>query len=353
MRNACWVILVSCLLIRQAAACDIFVDNVGGDDKNNGLHAQSQGDTGSPVRTIAKALRLARAGDRIVLANSDQPYCECVALVGTRHSGAARLMPFILDGNGATLDGSAAIPADGWTHFRDNIFRFRPKALFQPVLFVSGRAIQPLPLPQTTVSPPRLEPLQWCAIAGAIYFAVEASRLPPDYKLSFAELPTGITLYQVDQVVIRNLTIRGFRADGVAAAVGARNVVLDNVTCTANGQSGVSVRGGAQVEIESCKLAGNGQSQLLTFSNSETHLLASELANDTARGWVDQGGRVYLGPKRIEGGKKSIRPDDAPMPSEAKKAIEGLSEKPSPPAPLPKGAGSFRKATDKGDRNAT
>ena len=162
-------------------------------------------------------------------------------------------------------------------------------------MFLNGRAIPPLPLPQATAFPPRLEPLQWCAIEGAIYFAVEASRLPPDYKLSYAELPTGITLYQVDQVVIRNLTIRGFRADGVAAAVGARNVVLDNVTCTANGQSGVCVQGGAQVEIESCKLAGNGQSQLLTLPNSETHLLASELANDTARGMGRSGRPGLLG----------------------------------------------------------
>ena len=130
--------------------------------------------------------------------------------------------------------------------------------MIQPVLFLDGRAIQPRPLPQATAYPPKLEPLEWCAIEGAIYFAVEAGRLPPDYKLSYAQLPTGITLYQVDQVVIRNLTIRGFQADGVAAAVGARNVVLDNVTCTANGQSGVCVRGGAQVTIESCKLAGNG-----------------------------------------------------------------------------------------------
>ncbi len=259
MRKVCWVVIASCLLAGKAAARDIFVDNAGGNDKNNGLHAQNQGDTGSPVRTIAKALRLAAAGDRIVLAKSGQPYRECVSLVGTRHSGAGRLLPFILDGNGATLDGSAPIPADGWTHFRDNIFRFRPKTLIQPVVFLNGRPIPPLPLPQATAYPPRLEPLQWCAIEGAIYFAVQSSKLPPDYKLSYAELPTGITLYQVDQVVIRNLTIRGFQADGVAAAVGARNVVLSNVTCTANGQSGVCVQGGAQVEIESCKLAGNGQ----------------------------------------------------------------------------------------------
>jgi hypothetical protein len=333
MRNVCWVAIVSCLLAGKAAGRDIFVDNVGGDDKNFGLHAQNQGDAPSPVRTIAKALRLARSGDRIVLANSEQPYRECVALVGTRHSGVTPLMPFILEGNGATLDGAAAIPAEGWTHFRDNIFRFRPRTLIQPVLFLRGRAIQPRPLPQATAYPPRLEPLEWCAIEGAIYFAVEAARLPSDYKLSYAQLPTGITLYEVDQVVIRDLTIRGFQADGVAAAAAARNVVLDNVTCTANGQSGVCVGGGAQVTIESCKLAGNGGAgamcpwsacgaQLLTRPNSETRLLASELANDTARGWVDQGGRVYLGLKKIEGGRKSIRPDEAPRPPEAKKAIE-------------------------------
>ena len=320
MRSVCWVAIVSCLLVGKAAARDIFVDNAGGNDKNNGRHAQNQGDTASPVRTIAKALRLARAGDRIVLAKSGQPYRECVALVGTRHSGAARLLPFILDGNGATLDGSAPIPAGGWTHFRDNIFRFRPKTLIQPVLFLNGRPISRVPLPQATAYPPRLEPLHWCAIEGAIYFAVQSSKLPPDYNLSYAELPTGITLYQVDQVVIRNLWIRGFQADGVAAAA-ARNVVLHNVACTANGQSGVCVQGGSQVEIESCKLLGNGQSQLLTLPNSETQLLASQLLNDTARGWVDQGGRVYLGSKRIEGGMKAIAPEDAPKP-DAKKTAE-------------------------------
>ena len=314
MRNACWVVVASCLLAGEAAGRDIFVNNAGGDDKNSGLHAQNQGDLTGPVRTIAKALRLARTSDRIELANSGLPYRECVALVGARRSGAAARMPFVLDGNGAVLDGSAAIPADGWTHYRDNIFRFLPKSMIRPVLFLDGRAIQPLPLPQATAFPPRLKPLAWCAIEGAVYFAVESGKLPPDYKLSCAQLPTGITLYQVDQVVVRNLTIRGFQADGVAAAVGARRVVLDNVTCTANGQSGVCVQGGAQVEIDSCKLAGNGQSQLLTLADSETRLLASELADDTARGWVDQGGRVYLGSKRVQGGKRAVRPDDAPKP---------------------------------------
>ena len=79
---------------------------------------------------------------------------------------------------------------------------------------------------------------------------------------------------------------------------------MQNVTCTANGQRGVCVGGGADVAIDACKLFGNGHAQLLTCVNSETHLDSSTLSNDTAAGWVDQGGRVYLGTKRIEGGMK-------------------------------------------------
>ena len=315
MRKLYWTATVCCLLIGQAAARDIFVDNIGGNDRNDGRHSRNEGDTGSPVRTIAKALRLAQSGDRIVLAKSVEPYRECLSLVGTRHSGAGQQLPFILEGNGATLDGSAPIPADGWTFFRDNIFRFHPSRLIRPVVFFKGRSIRPLPVPKATDFPPRLEPLQWCAIAGTIYFAVDHHHLPADYKLSYAALPTGITLYQVQQVVIRHLTIRGYQADGIAAAAGARDVVLEKVTCTANGQGGVSVGGAAQVAIEACKLFGNGQSQLLTEADSETHLLASSLVNDTARGWVDRGGKVYLGTRLIEGGRKSIQPAEAPMPA--------------------------------------
>jgi hypothetical protein len=303
MRSATWAAIAVCLLSGRAAARDVFVDNVGGDDKNTGLHARGASDLTGPVRTIAKALRLAEAGDRVVLAKNEEPYHECVSMVGARHSGSAPMLPFILEGNGATLDGSSPIPQDGWTHYRDDIFCFRPPTLTQAVLFFQGRSISPLPLPRSTAFPPRLEPMQWCSLEGAIYFAVGRHYLPRDYKLSYAELPTGITLYRVRQVVIRNLTIKGYQADGVSAAAEARDVVLENVACTANGQRGVCVGGAAQVALDACKLFGNGQSQLMTCANSETHLLSCSLSDATAPGWVNQGGRVYSATKRIENGR--------------------------------------------------
>src|SRR5690349_19122935 len=79
-----------------AHARDIYVDNVAGDDRNVG--AQPVGgavDTG-PVRTIGRALWIAHAGDRIVLAKNADPYREMVCLIGPRNSGIEDL-PFIIE----------------------------------------------------------------------------------------------------------------------------------------------------------------------------------------------------------------------------------------------------------------
>ena len=66
MRNAYWPLIVQFLtvlglLANRAAAREIYVNNLAGDDKNTGLHAQTSGDTMSPVRTIAKRCDWPRA----------------------------------------------------------------------------------------------------------------------------------------------------------------------------------------------------------------------------------------------------------------------------------------------------
>ena len=53
-----------------AFARDIYVDNTTGDDRRGGTISTSQGNLG-PCRSIAKALRIAKFGDRIVLASTD------------------------------------------------------------------------------------------------------------------------------------------------------------------------------------------------------------------------------------------------------------------------------------------
>ena len=83
----------------------IYVNNIAGSNRNSGAIDINQGDGDGPLRTIAAALNRANRSDHISLANTGMPYQECIALQGSRHSGAA-FAPFVLDGNGATLSGS-------------------------------------------------------------------------------------------------------------------------------------------------------------------------------------------------------------------------------------------------------
>lgn len=314
MRILCSFLALA-LLAGPAAARNIYVSNVSGDDRHSGSQAANQADDNGPVRTIAKALRSAQGGDRIVLEATGQPYRESVTLTGSRHSGFSNC-PLTIEGNGAVLDGSLAIPDGHWQHYRDNIFRFRPPHMGPQQLLLEGQPPPRVQVRNEADSVPDMDPGKWCSHRGYIYFAVSANKLPSGYKLTYAELPTGFTLYQVNFVRIANLTIRGFRLDGVHVLSSGQQIVLSGATCTGNGRTGVTVGGASQVELDACLLGHNGSAQLLTARYGETHIYNSTLEGNTAPGWVDHGGLVYLGRKKVGGGMQAIQPgvEKAPQP---------------------------------------
>lgn len=294
-------LVVPLLLAAPAAGRDIHVDNLAGDDSFTGHHLENLPDRSGPVRTLAKALRLARGGDRIVVAKTDQPYRESISLVGSRHSGYPR-QPFVIEGNGATLDGSAPVPPDAWEHYRGAVFRFRPPRMGDQQLFLDDRPPVRVPVSRMFDTPPKLQPLEWCLHQGQILFCVEADKLPKDYNLSYARQQTGITLFHVRHVAIVNLTVQGFRLDGINAHNSAGGVYLGGVTSRGNGRSGITVGGASKVEIGVSVLGSNGRAQLLTLPYSETLVRNSQLFSKTAPAWVDQGGRTYIDGKQLKGG---------------------------------------------------
>ena len=105
-----------CLLLlwspMPAAARDIFVDNVVGNDRAAGRQPRQAADGTGPVRTIREALGRARTSDTIVLANTRQPYRESISVVGSCRSGTAE-EPFTIRGNGAILERIGPRAADG------------------------------------------------------------------------------------------------------------------------------------------------------------------------------------------------------------------------------------------------
>ncbi|MCR4412841.1 MAG: hypothetical protein NUV77_10510 [Thermoguttaceae bacterium] len=296
---SCAAITVALAMVPPADARDIYVNNALGDDRSRGERLDP-GETG-PVRTIGRALYLALPGDRIVLANTGKPYHESVTLTGSRHSGSGA-GPFVIDGNGAILDGSAPVPPAAWEHYRGVMFRFRPPHTEFQQLLLDGKPLPQVPVDARAADPPRLDPLQWCMHRGMIYFGVHPTKLPDNYPLSYAHHQVGITLFHVRQVVIQDLVVQHFQTDGINAFNSAREVTLLRVVSRGNGRAGIAVGGASLASVDHCLLGNNGAAQLLSLPYSETHVHQGELLANTAPGWVHAGGKAFFDGTPREGG---------------------------------------------------
>jgi hypothetical protein len=287
-----WTLLAIVLgFATHTLARDIFVSNAAGDDRHDGRYQQAVLPGAGPVRSIAKALRLAAAGDRIVIQNTGQPYREALSLIGSRHGGSLR-GPLVIEGNGATIDGSTPIADEAWTLLSDDVFACRPARLGQQQLFLDGVAARRRPAVRESANPPALAPLEWCFWRGQILFRVEPGRLPQEYLPSCCGLQTGITLYYVNDVLLRDLVVRGFGVDGIAVHDVVRETRLERISSQDNGLAGFSVRGASWVELDACSAAGNGQAQLRVEEFARVWAFGCRFSPDTAPAIKRQGGEL-------------------------------------------------------------
>ncbi|HZZ73707.1 MAG TPA: right-handed parallel beta-helix repeat-containing protein [Pirellulales bacterium] len=291
---------VACGRLPACVASDIYVDNVGGDDLLDGTAPTKPGDRIGPVRTIAKAVRISGAGDRIILQPNPEPYRENFTLFGANHSGLNSDHPFVLEANGAILDGSAPAPGLLWEHYQGEVFRFAPPRLAYQQLFLDGRPAVRRFFDNANGKFPNLQPKEWFLSDTYIYFRAEKDKLPGDYRLSYAAQQTGVTLYRVHDVAIFDLTVQGFQQDGICAHDGVRQTLLANVNCRGNGRAGIAVMNASQLDIADSLVGDNGFAQILFEGYSETHLTQCQILNNTAPPFVRRGGRLFIDGKPFE-----------------------------------------------------
>lgn len=280
-------------LAASASARDVYVDNAAGDDRAMGRYPSNVAQLEGPVRTIAKALRLAQFGDRIILAKNDEPYRESVSLIGERHSGYDTI-PFTIEGNGATLDGSWPVPPDAWRFVRGELFAFQPPRLGYQMLFLDGRPMVRKPATSLNWAVPYLEPMEWTFAAGEIYVSMMPREIPHTANLSYAALPTAFMLLYVHDVRINNLIVQGFQTDGINAHDCVRNARFNGVTARGNGRSGITVSGGSRVQLDGCTLGDNGVTQLLCEAYSVTYVDDSDLIANTGPGYTIDHARLFI-----------------------------------------------------------
>ncbi|MEW4561198.1 right-handed parallel beta-helix repeat-containing protein [Bremerella sp. JC770] len=299
-----------------ARGADIFVDNVRGDDRNRGSSAEFSTGENGPISSITKALRIAHKGDRIILSNTGVPYRESITLQGGNNSGWATT-PFTIVGNGAILDGRAPVPVDGWKHVRGDVYCFAPTYKTYQQLYLDERPAKRVTIEDTSQLD-TLQPLEWCLTDGMILFRTEKDRGPGSYRLSFSARRTGITLYEVRNVKILDLTVQGFQLDGINVHSNCYDIELAGITSRGNGRSGVSVGGASRATLVRSLLGDNGVAQLRGEGFSKTLVVDSTLLENTAPATFRQDAKITIDGQEVS---------DAPA------AAQALRLRPRPDAP--------------------
>jgi Right handed beta helix region len=257
-------------------ATDLYVDNLRGSNAFDGRSARPSSDTNGPTKTIGRALKLAQTGDRIVIANNGVPYYEGVSLVGRRNSGFSGL-PFAIVGNGAVLDGSRPVGPRMWRLVGTDLWKLVPwrKGHFQ--LILNDKPVPEFRLLKRPDSLPAIPVGRWFAWKGAIYYHVAKRQDPAQQPFRYAYQSVGITLYEVRNVYIADLTLKYFRLDGVNAHDRCRQVTLENIKSTGNGRAGIAVGGSSAVVIRKCEINGNRMNSVLITEHGAVKIEESKL----------------------------------------------------------------------------
>jgi hypothetical protein len=240
-------------------ARDLVVDNVNGNDAQNDRGKVPGPASFGPYRTIERALLGASPGDRIILTNTGEPYRECIALMGPQHSGSPGA-PFEIVGNGATLDGTLAPLPQNWREVGRGIWQLHPSPPGYGLLIQDGNVLPEQVIDGVDLT--ELRPLHWTRSGANIFFRTEENRGPFDYPLDVTSLSTGITLYDVEHVTIRDLTVRGYRLDGINVHSRSREIAILDVTTRHNGRAGLTIAGDCQARIGASLSEANGSAQL-------------------------------------------------------------------------------------------
>lgn len=287
MRYGLASLFVVLSLVGPLPAIDIHVDNVRGDDLRDGGTGRGLGLEAGALRTIGRALQMAHPGDRIVLARNEEPYRESVTLQGRRHCGS-ELTPLIIDGQGAILDGTLPVPPSAWQFAYKDVVRFAPVYRSTGLLYRDGLPV----LRPVSGRRAELQPGQSVLDEGLVWYRLRDGVLPSILDIRWTALTVGITLYDVRDVVIRNLIVQGFALDGVSLYDGATNVELSRVALRGNGRSGLHVGGACRAVLSDSHASDNGRGQIHLEGAGRLKLQQCDLWNEGAPALLREGGTV-------------------------------------------------------------
>jgi hypothetical protein len=271
MKNLITFVVLCCAIsISSSYARDIYVNPQAGSDSADGLCA-AVGDKSGPVKTIDRAMALAKAGDTVFLGGfTFKGKGEYVLVDKSGEPGK----PIIIDGQGATIDGAIPIDPNEWVQAGPGLYK--TEAIYKKWMkifkgndawlcrffFVFDGKFNRMNISCKAPAfpykdPNALEPGEWSFQAKdtCFYIKTDPSKKLADCNVAVPNLVSGVQIYgSISHIVFRNIKATHVDNDGFALTTVDPNasisdIVYENICSMECGDDGFSAHGNCDVKV--------------------------------------------------------------------------------------------------------
>lgn len=256
----------------RTVAPDLYVDPKDGDDTNDGRS--------SPVKTIARAMKLAQPGDTIHL--TPGTYHESADFTN-KHGEPGK--PITLDGHGAVLDGSEPVTSAEWEQVspdlyrRQKIYKTTDDAIvsrwfllwdgkMQRMNRCSKGPSEPLKKPED------LQPGEWTFVredGDAFYLKLKPGQNLDEANIRYPKRSSAVVQsISGSWLTVKNVTGTHVYNDGYNVHGAQRNLVFENIRAIECGDDGFSAHEDVDCQIDGFVSIRNATG-LCDTGTSQTH----------------------------------------------------------------------------------
>ena len=226
-----------------AVARDYYVDNVGGDDANDGLAPARA------FRTIAKATAAVGPGDTMNL-RPGAPYYETLHIKGSGRAAA----PIRVNGHGAVISGLKPIPDESWVAQGEGLFFSANKECFgarRPrVVDPEGHMLSvPFKSGPAGFKVSTLKPGEAFWNPNGIWYRAANGDTPVGKGLRGTYRECGVELLDQSYIEVENLVAEWYSNDGFNMHGSCLGLVFHNIEARWCGDDGFSVHEDVQASI--------------------------------------------------------------------------------------------------------
>jgi hypothetical protein len=249
--------LLAIATITTIAADKIYVDNVKGNDRNDGSQDM-------PFKTLRKAVSSLSPGMTLFMVPNQKPYKDSLKLSGLPAKVDA---PITIDGQNSVLNGLKDT-RKMWVSAGEELYKREAYKNIQVArhFMVIDRKLQRMGIyaklrrPKLK-SPDKIIPGEWTYVKNenSLYLKVPAGKTINDISLFEPSdiSNSGVMIIKSSNIIIKNLTVEYFKNDGFNMHGSCKNIYLENITAKYCGDDGVSAHEDSEIKVKNFISIGN------------------------------------------------------------------------------------------------